>query len=142
MRQLLVNLRNTKVENAVKKKYVNMGPDRNSLQIFKVSSTDYEKHLRGYDEEDIPLPLGETGVVGLRKLMLTLPAQGRLDALHVHWRGNLTSVVDSLWTWSSQSATHYRREIRQILERPREVWTFHFYFIVRCHCGLTRQQRE
>ena len=81
MRQLLVKIRNTKVENSVQKKYGNMSPDCSSLRLFKVSSTDYEKHLRGYDEEDIPLPLSETGVVGLRELILTLPAPGRLDAL-------------------------------------------------------------
>ena len=121
MHESLVTMRNEKVTGAMTKTYKAMTPDPCSLKIFEVSSTDYEKHLKGYDEGDIPLSLDVIGIAALRKMMSKLPAQGRSDVLRHHWQGNLVSLVGSLGSWSCQSATHRRLEIRKVLEKPQKV---------------------
>ena len=109
-------MRNKKVGVAVRKAHKEMTSDPGFLSIFYVSSAHYEKHLRGYDEEDIPLPVMSTGILQFRYMVTELPANGKLNVLRHHWQGNLTSVVDSLGTWSSQSVSHRRLEIRKVLE--------------------------
>ena len=114
-------MRNEKVGVAIKKNFEATRSDPNPLQIFFVSSTSYEKHIDGYDERKIPLSLNDTGILSFRRMLSTLPAKENLNILRHHWRGNLTSVVDSLATWSSQSVSHKRLELRKVVEKPREV---------------------
>lgn len=114
-------MRNTKVATAVRKKYQAMTDDRSWLSIFHVSNKDYEMHKIGYDEDEIPLPLDMTGIKQMRFLISTLPAERRQNVLFHHWRGNLTSVVDSLNAWSSPSSLQKRAELREMVGKPGKV---------------------
>lgn len=121
MRESLVEMRNKKVAVAIRKKYQLMTGDLGWLPIFSVSNKDYEIHKIGYNEEDIPLPLSMTGIRQIRYFLSIFPAGSRINVLSHHWRGNLMSVIESLDSWSSQSAIHRRGEIRMVVESPGEV---------------------
>lgn len=122
-------MRNKKVDTAIRKKYQAMTDDHSSLPIFHVSNTDYEIHKIGYDEEQIPLPLDMTGITQIRSWISILPAERRQNVLLHHWRGNLTSVIDSLNAWSSPSALQKRAELREVVGKPGKVGHQSFHVV-------------
>ena len=105
----------------MRKKYRDLAEDSNFLQVYCVSSLDYNSHIGGYDEDTIPLSLAVTGIPELRLGILKLPAQSKLDVLKLHCQGMVPTVVGSLEAWALKSATKRYAEIREIVAKPHQV---------------------
>ena len=81
----------------------------------------YKPHKEGYDNDDIPFSLSTTGIPGLRFNMLKYPAKAKLDALKQYSADIVPSLVDSMNSWATQFKIHRRKELRDIVARPRQV---------------------
>lgn len=114
-------MRNRKVGKAMQTKHRGTGIAAEPLKVWCVSSLAYSKNANGYDEEDIPISIEATGIPHLRAFMLRIPAEEKLDVLIRHVRGHLSSLISSMESFSVQSTTHRRLELREVVARPRKV---------------------
>lgn len=119
----LMLLRNRKVAAAMRKKYRDLTLGNHSLEVHCVSNAHYARHLEGYDEDYIPITISSTGIPALRAFSLQLPALSKFSTLKQHCEGPLPSFIGSLEMWSMKSASKRRTELRQIIIKPREVFS-------------------
>ena len=114
-------MRNKKVSSAMKAKFSNGATSQISSSISCISNIAYNRHKDGYDGDDIPIPIFDTGVPALRRELLALPAASRLNVLKAHVVGVLPTLLDTLMCWSSASIIKKREELRVIVAKPRQV---------------------
>ena len=119
----LMQLRNKKVASNMRKKYKELELGNNSLDVYCVSNADYARHLEGYSEDYIPITISSTGIPALRGFSLQLPAWSKFNTLRQHCEGPLPCIISSLEMWSMKSASKRRNELRQIILKPREVFS-------------------
>lgn len=118
-----MQLRNKKVAGAMRKKYRDLQLGNHSLDVHCVSNAHYARHLEGYREDCLPITVSSTGIPALRAFSLQLPALSKFKTLKQHCEGPLPSIISSLEMWSMNSGSKRRAELRQIILKPREVFS-------------------
>ena len=115
-------MRNEKVTTIMRQKYKVLTQDQVPLFVFAVSSSDYMKHLEGYDlSEEVPVPIRTTGIPHVRFSLSKLPARSRIDALKHHCYGTVEDLVGSLHNWSQQSTVQRQAELQKLVAKPGAV---------------------
>ena len=114
-------MRNRKVVLGLCKKYQEATKDSHQMHVMCVSSEDYNSHVAGYDDDDIPLSLNVTGIPTLRHLLASSQAIRKFEIYQAHLKGTLPQGLNSMETWSTQVVQKRREEICKVVSKPHEV---------------------
>ncbi|EMC91006.1 hypothetical protein BAUCODRAFT_161054 [Baudoinia panamericana UAMH 10762] len=84
VKQVVIEIRNRNIKRELKDKFRQLSGSKRApdLKVFCVSHSEYQKHVVGYDIKDPPtLDVTGTGVPAVRRMLYSVPAYGKLNAL-------------------------------------------------------------
>ncbi|KAK4631113.1 hypothetical protein CLAFUW4_03353, partial [Fulvia fulva] len=86
------------------------------LPVYFISNTQYQKHVDGYDLKEPPaLDVEATGIPRLRRLLYSVPAQGKLTALRTIYDHRLKGILNGMTGILTKSKLERKSEVLMVL---------------------------
>ncbi|KAI9711220.1 MAG: hypothetical protein M1820_002207 [Bogoriella megaspora] len=120
----LVAARNDSIRQLMQEQYRSITGDKDCvLQVFCVSNTIYDLHMKGYARKRPPiLTLEETGIPQVREFCYSLPSRTKFKTLEIWIRHTIPSHISAAKVLCTRTKIQRKEQLEELIHKPEQTY--------------------